>query len=104
MEYKYINVGKCKDLNKIEFYMSELRDRVISKNEWMVLEDIMGADKSKTNKWEESRLLLVYLLHTQYEQQLSSFLQAYITSDLSSDYVFNYNYGHEACGRRKRDG
>ena len=50
----------------------------------------MGAERSKTNKWEESKLLLVYLLHTQDEQQLSSFLEAYITSDLSSDYVLNY--------------
>ena len=89
-EFMNIEIGKCEDLNRVDFYMSELKDRVISKCEWMVLEDIIGKERSRGNRWEESRLLLVYLMHTDDEQQLSGFLDAYMSTDMNSDYVLNY--------------
>ena len=37
IEYQDLTIGKCKELDNMDFCMSELKDRVISKCEWMVL-------------------------------------------------------------------
>ncbi|APG78770.1 RNA-dependent RNA polymerase [Sanxia atyid shrimp virus 4] len=88
-EFTYVDLEPVKELDQLLHYTQYLKDKTVTLEKSKIFRHYINVyDKPR---WEETRLLLVYLFHTNEDLGLSKYLQDYLNTapdmNLALDYL-----------------
>lgn len=89
IDYTHIDLLPVKELDKLSHYTQYLKDKTVTLIRSKVLYHYTHVPEEKP-KWEETRLLLVYLFHTNDELNITQYLQDYINSSARLEGAMDY--------------